>query len=141
MEVFENAVIVGKLEFRQRMGRKHYLSVIGNYALQDDNFFDLFGRKGIWGGGIGYSGILCWDRLIWSLVSPTGRKSWGVTLTWDFIFNVEFRIPYSWNLKSKISKAPCGWNHKSKIINLKSFPLAPLPDISFLRVEVNADFD
>ena len=55
MEVFENAVIVGKLEFRQRMGRKHYLSVIGNYALQDDNFFDLFGRKGIWGGGIGYS--------------------------------------------------------------------------------------
>lgn len=55
VEVFENAVIVGKLEFRQRMGRKHYLSVIGNYALQDDNFFDLFGRKGIWGGGIGYS--------------------------------------------------------------------------------------
>lgn len=55
VEVFENAVIVGKLEFRQRMGRKHHLSVIGNYALQDDNFFDLFGRKGIWGGGIGYS--------------------------------------------------------------------------------------
>ena len=55
VEVFENAVIVGKLEFRQRMGRKHYLSVIGNYALQDDNFFNLFGRKGIWGGGIGYS--------------------------------------------------------------------------------------
>ena len=50
-------------------------------------------------------------------------------------------MPYSWNLKSKISKAPCGWNHKSKIINLKSFPLAPLPDISFLRVEINADFD
>ena len=75
VEVFENAVIVGKLEFRQRMGRKHYLSVIGNYALQDDNFFDLFGRKGIWGGGIGYSGTLCWDRLIWSLLSPTGRKS------------------------------------------------------------------
>ncbi len=55
VEVFENAVIAGKLEFRQRMGRKHYLSIVGNYALQDDNFFDLFGRKGIWGGGIGYS--------------------------------------------------------------------------------------
>ena len=45
VEVFENAVIVGKLEFRQRMGRKHYLSVIGNYALQDDNFFDLGGTS------------------------------------------------------------------------------------------------
>ena len=55
VEVFENSVIVGKLELRQRMGRKHYLSVIGNYALQDDNFFDIFGRKGIWGGGVGYS--------------------------------------------------------------------------------------
>lgn len=37
------------------MGRKHYLSVVGNYAFQDDNFFDIFGRKGIWGGGVGYS--------------------------------------------------------------------------------------
>lgn len=55
VEVFENSVIVGKLEFRQRMGRKHYLSVVGNYAFQDDNFFDIFGRKGIWGGGVGYS--------------------------------------------------------------------------------------
>jgi len=55
VEVLENSVIVGKLEFRQRMGRKHYLSVIGNYALQDDCFFDLLGRKGVWGGGVGYS--------------------------------------------------------------------------------------
>ncbi len=55
VEVFENAVVVGRLELRQRLGRKHYLSVIGNYALQDNNFFDLFGRKGLWGGSIGYS--------------------------------------------------------------------------------------
>lgn len=55
VEVFENSVIVGKLEFRQRMGRKHYLSVIGNYAMQDDYFFDILGSKGVWGGGLGYS--------------------------------------------------------------------------------------
>lgn len=55
VEVFDNSLLVGRVEFRQRAGRKHYLSFVGNYALRDNNFFDLFGRKGIWGGGVGYS--------------------------------------------------------------------------------------
>ena len=42
--------------------------------------------KGYGAGESVIPGILCWDRLIWSLVSPTGRKSLGVTLIWDFIF-------------------------------------------------------
>lgn len=55
VEVFDNSLLVGRMEFRQRAGRKHYISLVGNYALQDDRFFDLFGQKGIWGGGVGYS--------------------------------------------------------------------------------------
>lgn len=55
VEVFKNSLMVAKLHFRQRMGSRHYVSLIGNYALQDDNFFDILGDRGIWGGGIGYS--------------------------------------------------------------------------------------
>lgn len=55
VEVFENSVVIAKLELRQRMGSRHYVSLIGNYALQDNNFFDILGNKGIWGGSVGYS--------------------------------------------------------------------------------------
>lgn len=55
VEMFDNSVLVGKVHLRQRMGRKHYLSLQGNYAWQDDHFFDLWGQKGIIGGGVGYS--------------------------------------------------------------------------------------
>lgn len=55
VELFDNALLVAKLHFRQRMGARHYISLVGNYALQDDNFFDILGKKGILGGGIGYS--------------------------------------------------------------------------------------
>ncbi len=58
VELFENALLAGKLHFRQRMGSRHYLSLIGNYALQNDNFFDILKKKGIWGGGVGYSNDL-----------------------------------------------------------------------------------
>lgn len=55
VELFDNALLAARLHFRQRMGARHYLSLVGNYALQHDNFFDILGRKGIWGGGVGYS--------------------------------------------------------------------------------------
>jgi len=55
VELFENALLAAKLHFRQRMGSRHYLSLVGNYALQNDNFFDILKKKGVWGGGIGYS--------------------------------------------------------------------------------------
>lgn len=55
VELFDNAVLAGKLHFRQRMGARHYLSLVGNYAFQNDNFFDILKKKGVWGGGIGYS--------------------------------------------------------------------------------------
>ena len=55
VEVFENSVVVARLHFRQRMGSKHYLSLVGNYALQDNDFGNLLNRCGIWGGALGYS--------------------------------------------------------------------------------------
>ncbi len=84
VEVFENAVIVGRLQLRQRMGRKHYLSLTGNYALQDDNFFDLFGRKGIWGGGIGYSR----DSMLGPVDLIFSFSDWSEKV--EFYFNLGF---------------------------------------------------
>ena len=55
VEVFDNALVVGRLQLRQRMGSKHYLFLTGNYALQDANFFDLLGERGIWGASVSYS--------------------------------------------------------------------------------------
>lgn len=54
-ELFENALLVAKMQLRQRMGSRHYLFLTANYALQDNNFFDILGNRGIWGGSIGYS--------------------------------------------------------------------------------------
>ena len=55
MEMAEHSLIVWRLRLRQRMGGRHYASLIGNYAQQDDRFFDMWGRRGIWGGGVSYS--------------------------------------------------------------------------------------
>lgn len=84
VELFENALLAGKLHLRQRMGSRHYLSLIGNYALQNNNFFDILKKKGIWGGGIGYSYDL-----------PVGPVDVSVSLSdWtekaSFYFNLGF---------------------------------------------------
>lgn len=55
IEVFQSSLLVAKLQLRQRMGSKHYAWLAANYALQDNNFFDILGDRGIWGGGVGYS--------------------------------------------------------------------------------------
>ena len=55
MEMAEHSLLVWRFQLRQRMGGRHYASLIGNYAQQDDRFFDMWGRRGIWGGGVSYS--------------------------------------------------------------------------------------
>lgn len=55
LEIFDNSVVIAKLHLRQRIGQKHYLSLIGNYALQHDKFFQLLDGKNVWGGSIGYA--------------------------------------------------------------------------------------
>lgn len=50
----DKSVVVTSLKLRQRMGANHYITLTGNVAFCDSNFFhSLQGRK-IYGGGIGY---------------------------------------------------------------------------------------
>lgn len=55
MEFFNNSIVAVRADLRYRLGAKHYISLIGNYAKCDDNFFDLLGADDIWGGGAKYS--------------------------------------------------------------------------------------
>ena len=84
VELFENALLAGKLHFRQRMGSRHYLSLIGNYALQNDNFFDILKKKGIWGGGVGYS----YDLPVGPVDVVVSLSDW--TKKASFYFNLGF---------------------------------------------------
>ncbi len=55
VEIMGNAIGVARLQLRQRIGSRNYISLIGNYALHHDNFFHLLNGKSIWGGSIGYA--------------------------------------------------------------------------------------
>ncbi len=37
------------------IGGRHYLSLIGNYAVHDNDFFNLFNGQHVWGGSFGYA--------------------------------------------------------------------------------------
>ena len=54
MEVLDNSVVVTRLEFRQRMGKKNYLSLTTNYGLTDNNFGDILKGKQLFGIGAAY---------------------------------------------------------------------------------------
>ncbi|NDV84320.1 patatin-like phospholipase family protein [Bacteroides sp. 51] len=60
MEVFDNSVVVARLELRQRMGKRNYLSLTTNYGLTDNNFGDILKGKQLFGIGLGYG----YDSLI-----------------------------------------------------------------------------
>lgn len=55
LEMFENALLVGKVKFRYRVGNKNYVTAVVNYAKQKDSFWDILNGDNIWGGGVGYS--------------------------------------------------------------------------------------
>ena len=55
VEIFGNSIAVARLQLRQRIGGRNYISLTGNYALHDDNFFHLFKGKSLWGGSLGYA--------------------------------------------------------------------------------------
>ncbi len=54
VELTENALLVGSIKFRQRMGRVHYLTVTGNYALSADKLSRLLKEQTRFGCGVGY---------------------------------------------------------------------------------------
>ncbi len=54
-EVTGNSLVAVKAQFRYRIGSNHYVSVLGNVASHDKEFFDLLKGNYLWGTGLGYS--------------------------------------------------------------------------------------
>lgn len=86
VEVFDNTVVIAKLQLRQRMGSKHYLSLVGNYALQSDDFFDILKHRGIWGGALGYSR----DSRVGPIDLSVSLSDWNKKLEYYFNFGFYF---------------------------------------------------
>lgn len=55
MEIMNNSVVIAKLQMRERIGGKHYVSLIGNYGIHNNDFFRLFNGKSLWGIGASYA--------------------------------------------------------------------------------------
>lgn len=55
LQLFDNSLLVGRMTLRYRLWSKHYVSLSGNYAKQENNFFDILNGTNIWGGGLNYS--------------------------------------------------------------------------------------
>ncbi len=56
-DIFPNAAVVARLDFRTRVARKHYITAIGNVARYGGSVDHLLGTSGsgIWGAGIKYA--------------------------------------------------------------------------------------
>lgn len=55
LEVFNNSVVIVRMHLRQRIGQRHYISLIANYGGHDNNFFHLLKGESVWGGSLGYA--------------------------------------------------------------------------------------
>ena len=55
VEFFSNSIVVAGMQLRQRISGRNYISLSGNFALHDDNFFHLLKGKTLWGGSLGYA--------------------------------------------------------------------------------------
>ncbi len=55
LELFNQALAVGRLQLRYRIAGRHYVTLTGNYAVHHDDFFHLFDGQHLWGGSIGYA--------------------------------------------------------------------------------------
>lgn len=84
LEMFEKAVLAGKMKLRYRIGKKNYLTAAVNYAKQKNNFFDILSGDDIWGGGISYSYN--------TLVGPVDL--WLDLSNWDKKLGVYFNLGY-----------------------------------------------
>jgi len=84
LEMFEKAVLAGRMKLRYRIGKKNYLTAAVNYAKQKNNFFDILSGDDIWGGGISYSYN--------TLVGPVDL--WLDLSNWDKKLGVYFNLGY-----------------------------------------------
>lgn len=71
LEIVDNSVLVTSLKLRQRIGSKNYVTFTGNVAFRNDNFFDIWGAKPVWGGSVGYG----YDSLFGPLEASLGYSS------------------------------------------------------------------
>ena len=55
VEFLDHAFLSLRLQLRQRISSRHYISLIGNYGIHDDNFFNLLKGNHLWGGSLGYA--------------------------------------------------------------------------------------
>lgn len=76
LQLFENSVMVGRLALRYRLGRRHYITLTGNYAKQSESFFDILKGSDIWGGGAGYA----YNSLIGPISVTVDLSNWDKKL-------------------------------------------------------------
>jgi NTE family protein len=55
IEIVDNIVGVVRLNLRQRIFDRHYISLIGNYGVTNNKLPGLFSGSNLWGGGIEYA--------------------------------------------------------------------------------------
>lgn len=84
LEIFDNSLVVANIMLRYNLGRNHYISLSGNYAKQDANFFDVFGGDDIIGGGVGYS----YDSFVGPIDVTFSLSDWSKKL--GFYFNLGY---------------------------------------------------
>ena len=54
IELMDNSLLIGAIKLRQRIGKSHYVSLIGNYALSSHDIKNLLSEKSMFGCGISY---------------------------------------------------------------------------------------
>ena len=55
MEIFDNSVAIVRLNIASAYRATALYLLIANYAIHENNFFDLFKGESVWGGSIGYA--------------------------------------------------------------------------------------
>ncbi|WP_080902578.1 patatin-like phospholipase family protein [Parabacteroides sp. Marseille-P3160] len=55
LEIIGNAVVIGGLHLRQRIGTAHYLSLKGSFGMYHDGIMDLLKGEYLWGASFGYT--------------------------------------------------------------------------------------
>ncbi|MBP3332251.1 MAG: patatin-like phospholipase family protein [Tidjanibacter sp.] len=86
VEIFDNSVMVGRLNLRTRLWKYHYVSLKANYAISNNNFFEMFDFKNdLFGYGLEYSYRTPVGPLMLE-VDCVGKKFGGVYLGFGKFF-------------------------------------------------------
>ena len=84
LQIFDNSVVVGRLQFRYRLGMRHFVTLTGNYAKQTNNFFEILEGENVWGGGAGYA----YNSIIGPISVTFDLSNWDKKL--GFYFNLGY---------------------------------------------------